>query len=100
MACVFCLAAWCREQRKEWFHINPEEAENGTYQIWICPSCCRGVHRDLRKDYKCDGHTMMDFKAEVTSLVKMHQGRYWHSPSSSRRPWSTSERSVGMDCSD
>ncbi len=91
MACVLCLASWNREGRKEWYYIKPEDAHpDNTYQCWVCPPCVRSVQRDLRKDFRSDGHTEADFEAEVISLVNMEKSRHWGGG------WIAA--SEGMDC--
>ena len=41
------------------------------------------MHRDLRKDYRSDGYTDADFKAEVMSLVLV-KTRSWQRPKSAQ----------------
>jgi hypothetical protein len=48
------------------------------------------VQRDLRKDFRSDGHTEADFEAEVISLVNMEKSRHWGGG------WIAA--SEGMDC--
>ena len=51
---------------------------------------CALVQRDLRKDFRSDGHTEADFEAEVISLVNMEKSRHWGGG------WIAA--SEGMDC--